>query len=218
MSTGRARVASLGLAALLVGALCFVSGCGISVTTLPEELAGDAAAPAPSGESAPVATPMVAIAPQISEEALRGGEYELRDLGVVRLTDGLYEHPYGEGATQKDSVAFVASACGDLNGDGADDAAVVLAASTGGTGSFYTIVAAVDVEGQALQAGADYLGDRVRIEGLEVADGQIVVNMLVAGPQDPMCCPSQKVVRTYALRSGSLVLESETIAAPTPAQ
>ncbi len=218
MSTGRARVAFLGLAALLVGVLFFVSGCGMSVTTLPEEPAGDAAAPAPSGESAPVATPMVAIAPQISEEALRGGEYELRDLGVVRLTDGLYEHPYGEGATQKDSVAFVASARGDLNGDGADDAAVVLAASTGGTGSFYTIVAAVDVEGQALQAGADYLGDRVRIEGLEVADGQIVVNMLVAGPQDPMCCPSQKVVRTYALRSGSLVLESETIAAPTPAQ
>ena len=39
--------------------------------------------------------------------------------------------------------------------------------------------------------------------------------MLSQGPNDPQCCPTQKALRVYALRNGSLVLLSETVSATT---
>jgi hypothetical protein len=166
------------------------------------------------------ATPTLApTAPQevarLNEAMLKNGTYELRDIGKFQLGEGKYEKATGSGATQIDRVTFVSSSWGDLNGNGIEDAAVILVAQTGGSGSFYSLVSVFNDNGTPKQAGADYLGDRIKLESMKIEQGQIVVNMLVAGPKDPLCCPSQKVTRTYAMRSGSLVLLSETVVAPT---
>jgi heat shock protein HslJ len=55
------------------------------------------------------------------------------------------------------------------------------------------------------------LGDRVQINTLSVEDGEIVVDMTMHGPEDPMCCPTQQVVQTYELRDNGLVQTSEEV-------
>jgi hypothetical protein len=53
------------------------------------------------------------------------------------------------------------------------------------------------------------LGDRVQINSLAVEGDEIVVEMVTHGPEDPMCCPTQQVVQTYALQGEELTRTSE---------
>jgi hypothetical protein len=55
------------------------------------------------------------------------------------------------------------------------------------------------------------LGDRVQIKSLQIENGDIVVEMLTQGPDDPMCCPSQFTREHYGLENGKLVLASSEI-------
>jgi heat shock protein HslJ len=67
----------------------------------------------------------------------------------------------------------------DLNNDGADDAVLILIHSTGGSGTFYYLVAAI-------ASGEDYagttgllLGDRIDPQSIEVGDGKVSVRYLI---------------------------------------
>jgi hypothetical protein len=97
------------------------------------------------------------------------------------------------------------AATGDLNGDGVPDAAVVLATNSGGSGVFIDLAAVVVEEGQPVNVAITPLGDRVQINSLTIQDGQIIVDMVTHGPDDPMCCPTQQVVETYELQGYELV-------------
>ncbi len=119
-------------------------------------------------------------------------------------------------------VSFVTAAFGDLSGDGAQDAAVILKVQMGGSGSLVYLAASVNKKGIPEQAALTVLGDRVQVKSLAVRGGQIVVDMLTFGPKDPMCCPSQLVTRTYGLEGGALrvvgnVTISSSAATSTPA-
>jgi hypothetical protein len=182
-----------------------------------------APSPAPQPTAAPTATsalpapvPKPVVASGVGEDVLKNGQYELPEAGKVQLSDGKFAQQTGEGATQANQVFYVQSARGDLNGDGVEDAVVILALNTGGSGTFMYLVPVVMVQGTAQQYGADLLGDRTRIETLAIADGQIALSMASFGPKDPMCCPSQKADRIYVVRTGSLVLLGETVVPPTP--
>jgi heat shock protein HslJ len=166
--------------------------------------------PEKSGDETP---PPAETAP-LTEDALSGATYEVEELGTIQLTDGQYRNQYGEGATQVDLVGLEAAALGDLNGDGLDDAAVILWWQSGGTGTFIYLAAVVNEGGAPRQAGIAQLGDRVRIEALSIDDGEIVIDAIAHGPDDPMCCPTQIVRSGYALEGGALVeVSSEVIGA-----
>jgi hypothetical protein len=51
-------------------------------------------------------------------------------------------------------------------------------------------------------------GDRVQVDSLTIASGQITVQMLGFGPDDPLCCPSQEMEQTYELQGDQLVQTS----------
>lgn len=206
--SSRTSLIIVGLA--LVAAVALFSACGG---------AGEpqTAVPATSTATAlPTATEVAATAtlvPGLTEESLRNGAYDLPDIGEVQLQDGNYEHQYGDGATQVNKVGFMQAALGDLTGDGTEDAAVILWANTGGSGTFIYLVPIL-ADGPT-QAGSAFLGDRVEIEDLSLEPGRVTVRMLVAGPTDPECCPSQKVSRTYSVEGGEVTLLSETVEAPS---
>jgi heat shock protein HslJ len=65
------------------------------------------------------------------------------------------------------------------------------------------------------------LGDRAKIRSLAIQDGQIALEMVTHGPDDPMCCPTQIVRNTYALEGDELVEKSSevigTVEAPSEA-
>ncbi len=138
----------------------------------------------------------------------RNFEYCLLDGSKYRLKDGWYES--GSGPDDYVRVKLAALAVGDLNHDGQPEAAVVLVSNFGGSGSFYELTVLVN-RGQDLEQTNNLeLGDRVEIKSLAVSGGKINLHLLTHGPEDPMCCPSQKTTLVFHLAAGRLqLLEKE---------
>jgi hypothetical protein len=102
------------------------------------------------------------------------------------------------------------TANGDLNGDGVEDAAVILNADSGGTGTYAYLSAVLNQAGKAEPVTSALLGDRVQVNSLAIADEVISVVMTTQGPNDPMCCPTLVVTNTYQLEGTQLALTSST--------
>ncbi len=153
--------------------------------------------------------------PQVlTGDALRNTSYTIEDLGEVRLVDGAFEHKYGDGATMVDKVGIVSIATGDLDGDGHLDAGVILWWQSGGSGTFLYLVAVRNQDGIPQQAGILPLGDRVQPGEFTINDAVITLEFLTHGPDDPLCCPSQQVIQTYALTNDGLSLTSSENVSP----
>jgi len=139
---------------------------------------------------------------------LKSGEYgsEWSAKGKIKLSDGIYKEKIApDSATElvvklSDRIAF-----GDLNVDGAEDAAVILISDPGGSGTFYDLAAVISSNGRAKHAASAFLGDRVKVEEVDISSGKILVKMVIHKRTDPMCCPSLKVEQDYALRGDELV-------------
>jgi len=126
----------------------------------------------------------------------------------VTLTDGTYQgEPFVEGGASRPTVTLIPEpvAYGDLDGDGQDDAVVLLAENSGGSGTFVYLAAMVNQNGQPVNVATTLLGDRVQANSITILNNQMVVDMVQAGPDDPMCCPSQQVIKTYSLQGDQLV-------------
>jgi uncharacterized protein len=96
-------------------------------------------------------------------------------------------------------------AIGDLNGDNNNDAAIMINYNTGGSGSFYSLCAAISAPGNPVITDPILLGDRVGIKSLRVESGKVVLNLIKHKPTDPSCCPSVPVTLTYRVENGKLV-------------
>jgi len=142
--------------------------------------------------------------PALTETALNNATYRIDELGIFRLGNGEYLHPYGEGITQRHKVTLEQAAFGDLDDDGLSDAAVILARQSGGSGTFKYLVAMRNTGNAPRQQGSVLLGDRVQIRALSIAAGVVNVETVTFGPRDPMCCPTQQVKQAYRLRDGKL--------------
>jgi len=143
----------------------------------------------------------------LTEESLKNAEYQGIYPEAVKLSDGQYEgEPFVEGAASRPTVLFTEPfALGDLDGDGVDDAAVLLVENSGGSGSFVYLAAVLNRDGQPENVATTLLGDRAQVAELSIDSGRIGVKMLTHGPDDPMCCPSQESQKTYTLEGSELV-------------
>jgi hypothetical protein len=138
---------------------------------------------------------------------LKRGEYksEWSAKGKIRLNDGTYrEKVVPESATELVIKLSDKMALGDLNGDGVEDAAVVLISDPGGSGTFYDLAAVINGNGKPLYAASVFLGDRVKVEDISIRSGKIVVKLVIHQPTDPRCCPSLKVEQKYLLQGDVL--------------
>ena len=144
---------------------------------------------------------------------LRNAEYELEyaTSGRVRLTDGQYEDHEARLA-----VNLSLTAVGDLDRDGAVDAAVILVTNTDGSGIFEDLAAVLNHNGQAVPTPPVTLGDRVKIHALNIEGGTVVVAMTTHAADDPMCCPTVEATKTFKLVDGRLE-EQPLSGAPTGA-
>jgi heat shock protein HslJ len=131
--------------------------------------------------------------------------------GTVQLTNGVYTEtvaPESAMVTSIELTDFVA--VGELNGQPA--AAAILVSTTGGSGVFYDLAVVTQQDGQWTNVATTFLGDRVTINSLAIANNQVIVDMVTQGPNDPMCCATQQVVNAYELQGDKLIqVSSETI-------
>jgi dienelactone hydrolase len=122
----------------------------------------------------------------------------------VKLVDGRYDksEPVEERfyVIATDSVGF-----GDFNGDGRKDAAIVIVSGTGGSGVFEDLALVLSGDEKPQVIPGVMLGDRVKVYNITVREGEVVVDLVQQGPKDPMCCPTERATRRFAMEAGKLV-------------
>jgi heat shock protein HslJ len=125
----------------------------------------------------------------------------------IELSDGQWTgEPSVPGGASRPNVELVADLRrdGDLDGDGVEEAVVVLLDSSGGTGVFSHVAVVGRVDGELANLGTALLGDRVQLRTLRVAQQQIAAEVVQSGPQDAMCCPTQLATHVFELRGDAL--------------
>ena len=64
-----------------------------------------------------------------------------------------------------------------------------------------------------------HLGDRVQVESVTIASGEIVMDMLAHRRSDGLCCPTLNITRGFALRGDQLVpRQALVIESPLPGE
>ena len=161
----------------------------------------------------PTATPSPTT-PSLTRFTLRNAEYvdPWSQDERVKLQDGVFSRR-PEVWRLHDLIAF-----GDLSSDGIEDAAVVLSYSGGGSGTFLSLLAVINEEGEPLHVASASIGDRIRINSLTIEEAIIILDVVAHGPDDAMCCPTLELARKYELIGSDLRLLSEEplSEAPTP--
>jgi heat shock protein HslJ len=146
--------------------------------------------------------------------ALRDIEYRGIYDNAVTLKDGVYEgEPFVPGGASRQRVELLdmPSVLHDMDGDGIDDVAVLLAESSGGSGVFTWLAVVSCRDGRAINIGTIRLGDRVMIRSMAGQEGTIVVEFVAAGPAEPLCCPTRKVRSRFRMADGKLLLASSEV-------
>jgi uncharacterized membrane protein len=150
--------------------------------------------------------PAAPTAPSMDE--LRNATYHDVVPVPVTLVDGRFD---GDASTNQYSPRLTITladsiyAHGDLTGDGVDEAVALLAVNLGGSGVFESFVVAGKQDGAVDHLASIDLGDRAKVNDVAVRDGILVADLMVHGPDDPMCCPTQAVRREWRLENGQPV-------------
>ena len=145
-------------------------------------------------------------APTMTE--LRNATYTGLEDGPVNLSNGHWEgEPYIEGGAARPTAGLVDSVyfTGNLDGDGAQEAVVVLWQSGAGTGVYSYVMVMARQKDKILNIGSSLIGDRIQLRGGGVRDGNIILEVLQVGENDPMCCPTMLATRTWSLQGNQLV-------------
>jgi WD40 repeat protein len=146
--------------------------------------------------------------PPLTVEMLKNAEYpsEWTEQDFVTLKDGEYREEYVAGGMHfTNRVWLKLHALGDLNGDGAADAAVVLVSNSGGSGSLVTLVAVLNDDGAPRSVDTASLGINTSVKSMTIESGEITLNVLTFGTNDPNCCPTVEDTLEYELQGDTLV-------------
>jgi hypothetical protein len=138
-------------------------------------------------------------------EQLANGSYDFgpEDKRTLTLKGGVWH----DAAEDSHFEIIKAHAIGDLDGDKARDAAVILMESSSGTGRFYYLFVFVSTGGTLVQLEPpQWLGDRSIIERVTIdRRGALGVRFVTHSPDDPSCCPTMRVENRYRVVKGRLV-------------
>jgi hypothetical protein len=106
----------------------------------------------------------------------------------------------GEETSLLDEAAY-----GDLNNDGKQDTAVLLARSGGGSGVFVYVAAYVSGPVNYKGSNALFLGDRIAPQALAINNGVLTVTYLDRGEDEPFAAePTISTKKEFIYRNGEL--------------
>ena len=186
---------------------CFgiVEGAAVSVVCGAEPLSG-APGFVVEGAGGSLPTPSPEVRP-LTPGDLAWIEYTVDLVGTpVKLVNGQFYMPALERAGGSVLIALSEmQEMGDLDGDGDDDAAVLLVADADDDRMFIYLGAVLNQNGTPVALGTVELGDRVKVDDLDIHDGQITVRMMTHTGDDPQCCPTLDAERSFNLVGDWLV-------------
>lgn len=185
------------LLAVVLATGCVTINLGDSTPPPPEDLPVDPTKPVETDEPTPTNT-------GLTEDTLFNMQYLSPMLQVpVQLVNGEFSGVVDgvELTTRvRPEIAF-----GDLNGDGIDDAALLLSENTGGSGIFVSLIAVYSLGDQFQQAPAVMIDDRPIIDQVALENNLIKLAGLLHGPNDPMVNPTTEFQAEYMLFGERLV-------------
>lgn len=140
-----------------------------------------------------------------------GGTYEI-DGQDITFTNGTSEQEIAPGsASRLVSRIFGVPAYADLNNDGKNDAVFFLTQTSGGSGTFFYVAAAINVGEKYKGTNAVLLGDRISPQTINVSGGVVAVNYAIRGADEPMSvAPSVGVTKYFYIKDGSLIEKTAT--------
>ena len=105
----------------------------------------------------------------------------------ITLMNGVSEVEQAGSASKIVTKYFGNEAKGDLNNDGIPDAAFLLTQETGGSGTFFYVVAAIQTPNKTYNGThAAFIGDRIAPQSTGIHNGLVVVNYADRAPGEPM--------------------------------
>lgn len=143
-----------------------------------------------------------------SIKALKNAKYYIQSYEqIVKLRNGEYFEKWDSDSAfgisvgiKEDRIAF-----GDLNEDNKDDAAVIAYSSREGSAEFRDLAVMINNAEEPFYLASVSLGDRVKINSITIESGIIILNMVVHGPNDALCCPTLNKTVKYELSGDKLV-------------
>ncbi len=183
---------------LLLALVCLLCGCAVPGS-------------APEVSVAPIS----ALTPREATYLVNGEPFTLRA--------GRAEVEVVPGAASKTVVEFFGEpVSGDLDGDGVADAALLLVQTTGGSGTFYHVAAALNRDGMFFGTDAVFIGDRIAPQQLAIRHGVVIVDYADRPPGEAMSTPPSLGVSKYlvsredhleevVLAAGELIVAGEVV-------
>ena len=131
--------------------------------------------------------------------------YRIEDQPIA-LTEGRCETACLPGAVARATTeVFGSPAYGDLDGDGDEDAALLLVHDPGGSGTFYYVAAALQEPGGYRGTAGVLLGDRILPRDLHIKNGVLRADYLDRRAEEPMAAaPSVDQSRYLVCEEGEL--------------
>lgn len=136
---------------------------------------------------------------------LKNSEYSVPQFGSVLLENGSYDH---------EEDRFTASllnypgliAYGDLTGDDQIDGVAFLHINSGGSGQFVYLLPVLGIDSETPQPLTPiFLGDRIQLNEVAIAAGEVTVDFVTQDEDDAFCCPTLPLTLRYQVQP-SLVL------------
>lgn len=172
--------------------------------------------PAPATELLPTPTPLPAtdLPPTPTDAPPLTGYQDATYLiegQPVTLVNGLSEIEAAPGSATKITTRYFGNeAFGDLNGDGLDDVAFLLTQTTGGTGTFFYVVVALQTTTGYQGTNAFLLGDRIAPQTTRIENGTLVVNYADRNPGESFDVAPSLGVSKYLQVKDNLLVEVNT--------
>jgi hypothetical protein len=145
--------------------------------------------------------------PRLTLEALKNAQVRYIDGTYVQLTDGVYKK-LDEGFSPTTSTLLLLEqpmAFADLNADGFNDAIVILEWNGGGSGSFPFLVVVLNQNGTPFAAADTELGDRTKINDIQINGKIITLEVVMHGPEDGLCCPTLNATWRFRFENDQLI-------------
>ena len=161
----------------------------------------------PNVSGTPMSTTSQAPAPiPVSVDAYKNATYRINGRQIL-LSNGKSETAIAASSSEKIVTTYFGNvATGDLNADGGPDAAFILTQNTGGSGTFYYVVAALQTSHGYQGTNGILLGDRIAPQATTISNGVVTVAYADRKPTDPMtAAPSLGVSRSFMIQKNALV-------------
>lgn len=130
----------------------------------------------------------------------------------ICLLNGRFEKEAAPGSAMKiKTCVFGKPAYGDIDGDGYEDAAMVIVHDPGGSGRFFYVVAALKVNGAYHGTNGVLLGDRISPQDIKIRNSVVVANYADRRPEESMAITPSIGKSKYLTITNGILSEIEPV-------